>query len=91
MGLYRIPIRSGKFQAIPEIVQSLGFPVVCIEHQENCVSYVCANPKRRNRYWKFRITHEKAGSAHFFMCGLSKISKRIVGSLNAEGILGSDN
>jgi hypothetical protein len=91
MGMYRIPIRPGKFELIPQIVQSLGLPIIRIEHQENGVDYIYANPKRLNRYWKFRISHEKAGSAHFFMCGLSKISKRVVLCLNAEGVLGSDH
>jgi len=86
MGLYRIPIRDEKIDSIPQLMQSIGFPVVRAESQENGVCYFCSNPKRRNKNWTFCVTHEKESGTRFFMCGLSQLSKQIVSSLNFEGL-----
>jgi hypothetical protein len=82
MGLYRIPIRPEKIRTIRPIMQSIGFPVVRTESQENGVHYLCANPRRSNKNWTFWITREEEGNPRFFMCGLSQLSKRVVKGLN---------
>ncbi|MGA9701469.1 hypothetical protein [Pseudomonas sp.] len=86
MGLYRIPIRHEKVETVPRLMQSIGFPVVRTENREDGVHYFCANPKRSNKNWTFCISREKKGGPQFFMCGLSQLSKQIVGSLNVEGL-----
>lgn len=67
-------------------MQTIGFPVVRTESQENGVCYFCANPKRSNKNWTFCVTHEKEGDPRFFTCGLSQLSKQIVSSLTVEGL-----
>jgi hypothetical protein len=91
MGLYRIPIRHEKIEAITRVMQSIGFPVVRTESQENGVYYFCANLKRSNKNWTFCITREKEGAPQFFMCGLSQVSKQIVRSLDFEGLFERDD
>jgi hypothetical protein len=85
MGLYRIPVRAEKIEAIPDLMQSIGFPVARTENLGNSVYYYCTNPKRLKKNWAFCITREKEGSPRFFTCGLSQLSKQIVRSLNANG------
>ena len=91
MGLYRIPIRHEKIEAIPGLMQSIGFPIVRAERQKNGVCYFCANPKRLNKTWTFCVTHEQKGGPRFFTCGLSQVSKQIVSSLNFEGLFEREN
>jgi hypothetical protein len=91
MGLYRIPIQYEKIETIPRLMQSIGFPVVRIESQENGIYYFCTNPKRLNRNWTFWITHEKEGCPRLFMCGLSQLSKQIVNSLNGADFFERDH
>ena len=91
MGLYRIPIHPEKIEVIPRLMQSIGFPVVRTESQDNSLYYFCANPKRLNKYWTFCITREKKDSPPFFTCGLSQLSKQIVSSLNVEGFFDKDH
>jgi hypothetical protein len=91
MGLYRIPVHREKLEAIPRLMQSIGFPIVRAENQEKSVCYFCHNPKRPNKNWSFSITREKRNSPCFFTCGLSQLSKRIVGRLNMEGVFDRDN
>jgi hypothetical protein len=91
MGLYRIPVHREKLEAIPRLMQSIGFPIVRSENQHKSVSYFCHNPKRPNKNWSFCITREKRSSHCFFTCGLSQLSKRIVGRLNVEGIFDRDS
>jgi hypothetical protein len=86
MGFYRIPIQPEKIEAIPQLMHSIGFPVIRTENQENGIYYFCSKPKRLNKNWTFCITHEKKGSPRFFMCGLSQVSKKIVNSLKMEGL-----
>ena len=91
MGLYRIPIRPEKIKAIPQLMKSIGFPVVRTETQENGICFFCANPKRSNKNWTFWMTQEKRGSPRFFMCGLSQLSKHIVNALTVEGLFDREN
>jgi len=86
MGLYRIPIRREKIETIPDLMKSIGFPVVRTENRENGVYYFCVNPKRSKKTWAFCITRENEGSPRFFTCGLSQLSKQVVISLNASGL-----
>ena len=82
MGLYRLPVREDKIETLPHLMESIGFPVIRTENQENGVCYFCANPKRSNKTWSFWITHEKQDGLRFFQCGLSQVSKQIVRSLH---------
>lgn len=91
MGLYRIPIRPEKFKAIPQLLKSIGFPVVRTERQEHGTCFFCANPKRSNKNWMFWVSPEKKGSPRFFMCGLSQLSKQIVNALTMEGLFDKDH
>jgi hypothetical protein len=86
MGLYRIPIQPEKIEAMPQLMQTVGFPIIRMESQENGVYYFCANPKRSSKNWTFCITHGKESSPRFFMCGLSQLSRQIVNSLKLEGL-----
>jgi hypothetical protein len=91
MGLYRIPIYREKIEAIPQLMQSLGFPVVRTENQDGGILYYCHNPKRPNKNWSFCIVREKKGGLCFFTCGLSQVSKRIVSLLTQEAIFYKQN
>ena len=91
MGFYRIPIRHEKIGAIPVLMQSFGFPIVRIENQGNRMHYFCAAPKRLRKYWTFCIVHEKVSDPPFFICELSKLSKRIVDSLHGKGFFERNN
>lgn len=86
MGVYRIQIQPGKTETIPSLMQSMGFPVIRTEKQDDGDYYFCVNPKRSNKTWTFWITPEKENHPRFFMCGLSRLSRRIVNSLSFEGI-----
>jgi len=86
MGLYRIPVRPDKVNALPRLMKAIGFPVVRTEKQENGTCFFCANPKRSNKTWMCWITREKEMCPRFFMCGLSQLSKQIVNALSVEGL-----
>lgn len=85
MGLYRLPVCSEKIEALPATMQAIGLPVVRIEKEVDAVYYFCANPKRSTRNWICWVTHDHTGTPRYFQCGLSQVSKRVVGSLNFEG------
>jgi hypothetical protein len=91
MGLYRIPVRPEKVRAVPQLMKSIGFPVVRTEKQENGICFFCANPKRSNKNWTFWISQEKKSCPRFFMCGLSQLSKQIVNALTVEGLFDKDH
>jgi hypothetical protein len=85
MGLYRIPIRLEKVRSIPQLMKSIGFPVVRTEKQEIGTCYFCANPKRSRTNWTFWISREEEGGPRYFQCRLSQLSKQIVNALTMEG------
>ncbi|MCE0483755.1 MAG: hypothetical protein LV479_05905 [Methylacidiphilales bacterium] len=67
-------------------MESMGFPIIRTEIQDNGVHYFCVNPKRTRKNWSFWISLESDGAPRFFMCGLSRLSRQIVGSLTFEGV-----
>jgi|ERR1700683_4983408 len=90
MGLYRIPIWHEKIEAMPGLLQSIGFPVVRTEPQEGGIRYHCSNPKRPTKNWTFAVTRLETKGPFFFSCGLSQLSKLIVNRLNLEGIFNKE-
>ncbi len=67
-------------------MQSIGFPVIRTEISEKGLCYFCANPKRSKKNWTFCVTHKQQKGLRFFTCGLSQLSKQIVGLLNGAGL-----
>ena len=86
MGCYCIPIVSNKIEKIPDIMESIGLPIVKKETQTDGEYYFCQHPKRHRTVWKFWITPDSEGGPHLFKCGLSKFSRQVVNSLAVTGL-----
>jgi len=83
---YCIPIVQDKIEKMPEIMQSIGLPVINSETRTKGDYYFCKNPKRPRAMWVFCITPEEEGHPRFFKCGLSRFSQSVVRSLANSGI-----
>jgi hypothetical protein len=86
MGLYRISIRPEKLEMVPDLMKSIGFPILRTENQERGTCYYCNNPKRLRKNWIFWISTDKKTAKQFFLCGLSQMSRQIVDSLTRKGL-----
>jgi len=83
---YCIPIVQTKIEQMPEIMQSIGLPVISSETRPDGDYFFCKNPKRPRARWVFWITPEEEGRPRFFKCGLSRFSQSVVRSLASSGI-----
>jgi hypothetical protein len=83
MGLYRIKLKRGAADKIPEAMTSLGFPITRVEQRDNGRHYFYEEPKSHREF--FFWTNEQGAEA-FWLSGLSSCGRKIADGFSAAGL-----